>query len=249
MVSPDFRRQLEGFRSDDRKHPVPAARPSRNPADVHLAAARPASPFPRADEIPRFLGAGTGRSALFRHGRAHPADQAGGVSRRRRGVPAALKALRASDAVTRHRVRCRQSGRGSDIRSAFLGERRTQTGNAPPETPHASRNLRTCITSGLSSVWLARCSVVSLPFSLTPMRLLVRVSISAAEPVQHRLDVLHFEVGVDRMGEDRMQDFSLMMVHEPASFGVRAANGTYWNGPTRLSLTAVNSAWRPGFCR
>src|SRR5208337_1787250 len=79
-----------GVRADDREHSLSHARPPGHPADLHLAATRPASAFSRAEKVPRFLDARTRRPPPLRHRRPRPPDQAGGIPRDRRRISAEL---------------------------------------------------------------------------------------------------------------------------------------------------------------
>src|SRR6266850_8315378 len=89
-----FRRFPEagaGLRADDGANPVSDARSSLTAADLCLAELRSVSEIPGAEGFPRLLAGKARWPAVFRHGRAFQADQAGRTARRRRRVQAALK--------------------------------------------------------------------------------------------------------------------------------------------------------------
>ena len=52
-----------------------------------------------------------------------------------------------------------------------------------------------------------------MPLSLTRETALAAGVDLRPEPVERRGDVFHLEIGVDRVGEDRVQDLALMVVH------------------------------------
>jgi hypothetical protein len=52
------------------------------------------------------------------------------------------------------------------------------------------------------------------PFNVTPSRLFDFASI---KPVQDIHNVLHIEIGIERMSEDRVEQFALMVIHGRAS--------------------------------
>src|SRR5689334_13208803 len=75
-----FRRLPEagaGLRADDGANPVSDAGSPVVAADLCLAKLRSVSEIPRAEGFPRVLAGKAGWPAVFRHGRALQADQAG----------------------------------------------------------------------------------------------------------------------------------------------------------------------------
>ena len=90
MATADFRRQLEGFGLTTANILYRMPDHPGHSAELHLAAARPASAFPRAQEIPRLLDARARRPAPLGDGGAFAPHQAGGIQGGRRGIPAEL---------------------------------------------------------------------------------------------------------------------------------------------------------------
>src|ERR1700749_3097512 len=88
-----FRRLPEtgaGLWADHGRDPLPDAGSSLAAADLCLAELRSVSKISGAEGFPEVLGREAGRAAVPCDGGAFKADQAGGVARRRRRVPAAL---------------------------------------------------------------------------------------------------------------------------------------------------------------